>query len=49
MEMHPLIRIVWIILIGIILVSIRRILNVKGWKIGSIIRIEDDGEDNENE
>ena len=47
--MHPLIRIVWIILIGIILVSIRRILNEKGWKIGSFIRIEDDGEDNQNE
>ena len=42
MEMHPLIRIVWIILIGIILVSIRRILNGKGWKIGNFIRIEDD-------
>ena len=49
MEMHPLIRIVWIILIGIILVSIRRILNEKGWKIGSFIRIEDDGADNQNE
>jgi len=49
MEMHPLIRIVWIILIGIILVSIRRILNEKGWKISSFIRIEDDGEDNQNE
>ena len=49
MEMHPLIRIVWIILIGIILVSICRILNEKGWKIGSFIRIEDDGEDNQNE
>ena len=49
MEMHPLIRIVWIILFGIILVSIRLILNEKGWKIGSFIRIEDDGEDNENE
>ena len=49
MEMHPLIRIVWIILIAIILVSIRRILNEKGWKIASFIRIEDDGEDNENE
>ena len=49
MEMHPLIRIVWIILIGIILVSIRRILNEKGWKIGSFIRIEDDGEDNQNQ
>ena len=47
--MHPLIRIVWIILIGIILVSIRRILNEKGWKIGNFIRIEDDGEDNQNE
>ena len=42
MEMHPLIRIVWIILIGIILVSIRRILNEKGWKICNFIRIEDD-------
>ena len=49
MEMHPLIRIVWIILIGIILVSIRRILNEKGRKIGNFIRIEDDGEDNQNE
>ena len=49
MEMHPLIRIVWIILIGIILVSIRRILNEKGWKIGNFIRIEYDGEDNQNE
>ena len=47
--MHPLIRIVWIILIAIILVSIHRILNEKGWKIGSFIRIEDDGEDNQNE
>jgi hypothetical protein len=49
MEMHPLIKIVWVILIGIILVSIRRILNKKGWKIGSFIRIEDDVEDNQNE
>ena len=49
MEMHPLIRIVWIILIGIILVIILRILNEKVWKIDSFIRIEDDGEDNENE
>ena len=49
MEMHPLIKIVWVILIGIILVSIRRILNKKGWEIGSFIRIEDDGEDNQNE
>ena len=49
MEMHPLIRIVWIILIGIILVSIRRILNEKGWKIGNFILIEDDGEDNQDE
>ena len=49
MEMHPLIRIVWIILIGIILVNIRRILNEKGWKIGIFIRIEDDGKDNKNE
>ena len=47
--MHPLIKIVWIILIGIILVSIRRILNEKGWRIGNFIRIEDDGEDNQNE
>ena len=47
--MHPLIRIVWIILIGIILVSIRRILNEKGWEIGNFIRIEDDGKDNKNE
>ena len=49
MEMHPLIRIVWIILIGIMLVSIRRILNEKGWKIGNFIRIEDYGEDNQDE
>ena len=49
MEMHPLIKIVWVILIGIILVSIRRILNEKGWIIGNFIRIEDDGEDNQNE
>ena len=42
MEMHPLIKIVWIILIGIILLSIRRILNEKGWKIGNFSRIEDD-------
>ena len=49
MEMHPLIRIVWIILIGIILVSIRSILNEKGWKIDNFIRIEDDGKDNKNE
>ena len=47
--MHPLIKIVWIILIGIILVSIRRILNQKGWRIGNFIRIEDDDEDNQNE
>ena len=49
MEMHPLIKIVWVILIGIILVSIRRILNEKGWKIGSFIRIEDYGEYNQIE
>ena len=49
MEMHPLIKIVWIILIGIILVSIRRIFNQKGWRIGNFIRIEDDDEDNQNE
>ena len=49
MEMHPLIKIVWVILIGIILVSIRRILNEKGWRFGNFIRIEDDGEDNQNE
>ena len=49
MEIHPLIRIVWIILIGIILVSVRRILNEKGWRIGNFIRIEDDCKDNQNE
>ena len=49
MEMHPLIKIVWVILIGIILVSIHRILNEKGWIIGNFIRIEDDGEDKQNE
>jgi len=49
MEMHPLIKIVWIILIGIILVSIRRIFIEKGWRIGNFIRIEEDGEDNKNE
>ena len=48
MEMHPLIMIVWIILIGIILVSVRRIFNEKGWRIGNFIRIEDDGTDNQN-
>ena len=42
MEMHPLIRIVWVILIAIILVSIRHIFIEKGWRIGNFIRIEDD-------
>ena len=42
MEMHPLIRIVWVILIAIILVSIRRIFIEKGWRIGNFILIEDD-------
>ena len=42
MEMHPLIRIIWIILFGIILVSIKRIFNEKGWKISNFIRVEDD-------
>jgi hypothetical protein len=48
MEMHPLIRIVWILLIGIILISIKRILNEKGWKISNFIRIEDDEEPTKN-
>ena len=42
MEMQPLIRIIWIILFGIILVSIKRIFNEKGWKISNFIRLEDD-------
>ena len=42
--MHPLIRIVWILLIGIILISIKRIFDEKGWKISNFIRIEDDDE-----
>ena len=42
MDMHPLIRIVWIVLIGIILISIKRIFDEKGWKISNFIRIEED-------
>ena len=42
MDMHPLIRMIWIILLGIILVSIKRIFNEKGWKISNFIRVEDD-------
>ena len=42
MDMHPLIRIIWIILFGIILVSIKRIFNENGWKISNFIRVEDD-------
>ena len=42
MDLHPLIRIVWIILIGIILISIKRIFDEKGWKISNFIRIEED-------
>ena len=42
MDLHPLIRIVWIVLIGIILISIKRIFDEKGWKISNFIRIEDD-------
>jgi len=41
-DMHPLIRIVWIVLIGIILISIKRIFDEKGWKISNFIRIEED-------
>ena len=42
MDMNPLIRMIWIILLGIILVSIKRIFNEKGWKISNFIRVEDD-------
>jgi hypothetical protein len=42
MDLHPLIRIVWIVLIGIILISIKRIFDEKGWKISNFIRIEED-------
>ena len=42
MDLHPLIRIVWIVLIGIILISIKRISDEKGWKISNFIRIEED-------
>ena len=42
MDMHPLIRMIWIILLGIILVSIKRIFNEKGCKISNFIRVEDD-------
>ena len=45
MDMHPLIRIVWIVLIGIILISIKRIFDEKGWKITNFIRLEDDNDD----
>ena len=41
-------KIVWILLIGIILISIKRILNEKGWKISNFIRIEDDEEPTKN-
>ena len=44
MDMHPLIRIVWIVLIGIILISIKRIFDEKGWKITNFIRLEDDND-----
>ena len=44
MDIHPLIRIVWIVLIGIILISIKRIFDEKGWKISNFIRIEEDDE-----
>jgi len=44
MDMHPLIRIIWIILIGIILISVKRIFDEKGWRISNFIRIEDDDE-----
>ena len=42
MDLHPLIRIVWIVLIGIIFISIKRIFDEKGWKISNFIRIEED-------
>ena len=48
MDMHPLIRIVWIVLIGIILISIKRIFDEKGWKISNFIRIKDDDEPTKN-
>ena len=44
MDMHSLIRIIWIVLIGIILISIKRIFDEKGWKISNFIRIEEDDE-----
>ncbi|MFL3027126.1 MAG: hypothetical protein ACJZ1O_02395 [Candidatus Neomarinimicrobiota bacterium] len=47
MDMHPLIRIVWIVLIGIILISIKRIFDEKGWKITNFIRLEDDNDGDE--
>lgn len=45
MDIHPLIRIIWIILIGIILISIKRIFDEKGWRISNFIRIEEDDDD----
>jgi len=45
MDIHPLIRIIWIILIGIILISIKRIFDEKGWRISNFIRIEDDDDE----
>jgi|TARA_B100001964_G_C14176542_1_gene574083 hypothetical protein len=48
MDLHPLIRIVWIVLIGIILISIKRIFDEKGWRISNFIRIEDDDESTSN-
>jgi|TARA_B100001996_G_scaffold370754_1_gene345386 hypothetical protein len=48
MDIHPLIRIIWIILIGIILISIKRIFDEKGWRISNFIRIEDDDESTSN-
>ena len=48
MDIHPLIRIIWIILIGIILISIKRIFDEKGWRISNFIRIEDDDKSTSN-
>lgn len=48
MEMHPLIRILWVAIFVIIFISIKRILNEKGWKISNFIRIEDDDESIKN-
>ena len=48
LDMHPLIKIVWIVLIGIILISIKRIFDEKGWKISNFIRIKDDDEPTKN-